>query len=54
VPFHFLTKRIERFKPKVLLSPIRFVAFLGGLGLDLVSWVRASLVMARGRGAGHW
>jgi hypothetical protein len=54
VPFHFLTKRIERFKPEILLSPMRVLAFLGGLGLDVVAWVRASFIMSKGRGAGHW
>jgi hypothetical protein len=54
VPFHFLTKRIERVKPRVLLHPMRFLAFLGGLVLDVVAWVRATLIMSRGGGAGHW
>ena len=54
VPFRFLTKRLRRFDPRLLLQPSKFVAFLGGLGLDLVAWVNASRVMMSGRAAGHW
>jgi glycosyltransferase involved in cell wall biosynthesis len=54
VPFHFLVKRLTRFDPALLRHPQRFAAFLGGLGLDAVAYVLATLRMMSGRAAGHW
>ena len=54
VPFHFLVKRLTRFEVGLLRRPQRFVAFLGGLGLDAVAYVLATVRMMSGRAAGHW
>ena len=55
VPFHFLVKRLQRADFAALLRrPQKLVAFLGGLGLDAVSYVLATLRMMSGRAAGHW
>lgn len=54
VPFHFLVKRFRRADARLLLRPQRLAAFLGGLALDVVSYVLATLRMMSGRAAGHW
>ena len=54
VPFRFMTKRIRRFDRRILLQPSKLVAFLGGIGLDVIAWMNASRVMMSGRAAGHW
>jgi hypothetical protein len=54
VPFRFMTKRVKRFDRRILARPSKLLAFLGGIGLDIVSWVNASRVMRSGRAAGHW
>ena len=54
VPFHFLTKRMTRFGGEILRRPQKLLAFLGGIGLDVVAYALATLRLMRGRGAGHW
>lgn len=54
VPFHFLVKRLSRFDMALVRQPQRFAAFLGGLGLDAVAYVLATVRMMTGRAAGHW
>jgi hypothetical protein len=54
VPFHFLVKRLTRFDWGLMRHPQRFAAFLGGLGLDTVAYVLATVRMMSGRAAGHW
>lgn len=54
VPFHFLTKRMTRFNAGLLRRPQKLAAFLGGIGLDTVAYVMATLRLMGGRGAGHW
>lgn len=49
VPFHFLTKRLAR-----LRAPRRAPVVLAGFFFDCLVWLRASLQMARGTGAGYW
>jgi hypothetical protein len=45
---------VKRFDRRILARPSKLLAFLGGIGLDIVSWVNASRVMRSGRAAGHW
>jgi hypothetical protein len=54
VPFHFLVKRLTRFDRGLLRHPQRLAAFVGGLGLDAVAYVLATVRMMSGRAAGHW
>lgn len=54
VPFHFLTKRLHRYRARRPRGVKPALVALAGLGLDAVVWARASLRMMRGAGAGYW
>lgn len=56
VPFHFLTKRLQRAfeNPKGLLRPRRLASVTLGFGFDAVVYIAAQWKMWRGAGAGYW
>lgn len=56
VPFHFLTKRLQRAlsNPREILRPKRLMVTVVGVFFDAIVYLLVQYRMARGTGAGHW
>lgn len=54
VPFAFLTKRFHVYRSREKKGLKETAMMLAGLGMDALVWVKASLKMRAGTGAGHW
>lgn len=54
VPFAFLTKRFHVYRTREKKGLKETAMMLAGLGMDAIVWVKASLKMRAGTGAGHW